>query len=246
MPSHIQLPLPDKNIRLYNAAGDFIGYRTSKQVPEPSIFNDEEPVSQCAGESSLAILHCSQIGSSCTDGGASSMDVTFTDEHLNVSLPMASTPANQSSSLTSNSTSTIVNCDFELNKDESHVVLQAAVMEEEIPTSEWATKYAQEIANIIGDSPQLREFDKLRARLKAKKKSRLAVASADYSRHETLLANLQTLVITSKNRLKEDLAGIEADHVRRYMTLPTDASYEKAYRRYRHACALLRRWSITL
>ena len=80
--------------------------------------------------------HCSQIGSSCTDGVASSMDVAFTDEHLNVTLPMASTPANQASSaLTSSSTSTVINCDFELNNEESHVVLQTAVMEEEIPTS---------------------------------------------------------------------------------------------------------------
>ena len=29
MPSRIQLPLPDENIRLYSAAGDFLGYRTS-------------------------------------------------------------------------------------------------------------------------------------------------------------------------------------------------------------------------
>ena len=191
-----------------------------------------------SGEGSLAILHCSQIGSSFTDASDSNMDVTFADEHLNVTLPMASTPADQSSSaLTSNSTNT-VNCEFELN-DETHVVLQIPVMEEEeIPTSGWTTKYTQEIANIIGDSLQLCEFDKLRAQLIAKKKSKLAVASADYSRHETLLANLQTLVISSKNHLKEDLAG--ADHVRRYTTLPTDASYEKVYRKFRHACALLR------
>ena len=99
---------------------------------------------------------------------------------------MASTSADQSSSaLTSNSTNT-VNHEFELNDDETHVVLQTAVMEKEIPTSGWTTKYAQEIANIIGESAQLREFDKLRAQLKAKKTSRLAVASAEYSRQETL------------------------------------------------------------
>ena len=55
-------------------------------------------------------------------------------------------------------------------------------MEEKIPLQVGGPlKYAQEIANIIGDSLQLREFDKLRAQLIAKKKSKLAVASADYT-----------------------------------------------------------------
>ena len=173
-------------------------------------------------------------------------EVTISDEHLNNTLPLISTPVDQDSSGSTSISTNTANCELELNSDESHVVLHTTMVEEEIPANVWVTKYAREIASIIGDSAELREFDKLRARLKAKKKSRLAFAATDYSRHETLLAILQTLVVTSKNQLKEELTTVESDHVHRYSTLPTDPIYEKAYHKYRHACALLRKWNIAL
>ena len=61
-----------------------------------------------------------------------------------------------------------------------------------------------------------------------------------------LLATLQRMVIASRSQLKENLQTIEANHIQRWGVLPSDASYVKAYRKYRHACTLLRKWCITM
>ena len=245
MLSDIKLSLSDNDIRLYSSSGDFTGFRISIQATEqPSVMENEQSMSEPAEGLVHAILQCSQIGNSPSD--TSDMDVTISDEHLNNTLPLISTPVDQGSSGSTSISTNTANCELELNSDESHVVLHTTMVEEEIPANVWVTKYAREIASIIGDSAELREFDKLRARLKAKMKSCLAFAATDYSRHDTLLAILQTLVVTSKNQLKEELTTVESDHVHRYSTLPTDPIHEKAYHKYRHACALLRKWNIAL
>ena len=74
------------------------------------------------------------------------------------------------------------NCHVELIGDEQHVLLVSPEAEDQDPNG-WTTKYACEIAYVVEECTQLREFHKLRSQLKAWKKSRLASSSVEYSRH---------------------------------------------------------------
>ena len=90
----------------------------------------------------------------------------------------------------------------------------------------YRTTHAMQIAKVIGHTPDLATFDKLRSQMKRKQLK----SHEEYSKHDKLLAALQKAILTERSFLMDSITHIEQRHFQLHGSLPTEISPSRIYR----------------
>ena len=113
------------------------------------------------------------------------------------------------------------------------------------PDNVLTTKHGRLLERLLGKSEKLKEFDRIRCRIKTLSKNQ---AAALKSKHDTLLAEFQTAVQSEKTAILSQIKNLEMSHLEAHNVLPSEknTTHQQLMHRYSLAQRLLTTWNIQL
>ena len=107
----------------------------------------------------------------------------------------------------------------------------------------YKTTYATQIAKVIGHTPEIATFDKLRSELKSKQMK----SHEERTKHDKLLATLQKAILKERS---SNITHIEQCYFQQHANLPTEElacpEYRALLQKYKLSNKLLKAWNISL
>ena len=228
--------LPTMQIQLYNDRGcpsNTLTFPTNQEDNTEGVIETTTPESNNINGSLPGDLHLLMRESTHKH---TDLEILQESTHEHTDLEILQVPS--TSELSTNEMSS------ELVNASTNTDIRLTLENTQEPSPQYKTKHASQIAIVIGNKPELAVFDSIRHQLKTQRPT-----TECKNKHDTLLANLQTLVQRERTTTMEQIKKIERDHYNKYSTLPNEhncSELKELMTKYKHASKLLALWNIII